>query len=81
MLQDEGAFEQEMNSLIHAVEEFPEHLILVSNETSMGIIPMGELSRRYCDEAGLLHQALATRLETVVLTVAGLPHILKGHLP
>ena len=37
-------------------------MILVSNETSMGIVPMGELSRRFCDESGLLHQTLAGTL-------------------
>ena len=44
----------------------------------MGIIPLGEISRRYCDEAGLLHQALAARCDRVVLVVAGLPQLLKG---
>ena len=39
---------------------------------------MGKLSRRYCDEAGLLHQALAHECDSVVLTVAGLPLLLKS---
>jgi adenosylcobinamide kinase/adenosylcobinamide-phosphate guanylyltransferase len=38
----------------------------------------GELTRRYVDEAGWLHQALAERCQRVVLTVAGLPLTLKG---
>lgn len=53
-------------------------LILVSNETNMGITPLGELSRRYCDESGRLHQDLAKVCDQVVLTVAGLPLVLKG---
>jgi len=44
----------------------------------MGVVPMGELSRRYCDEAGRLHQELAQICDQVILTVAGLPHVLKG---
>ncbi len=52
--------------------------MLVSNETSMGIVPLGELSRKYCDEAGMLHQQLAGVCDNVILTVAGLPHYLKG---
>ena len=44
----------------------------------MGVTPLGELTRRYCDEAGRLHQDLAQICEHVILTVAGLPHILKG---
>ncbi|HBM64155.1 MAG TPA: bifunctional adenosylcobinamide kinase/adenosylcobinamide-phosphate guanylyltransferase [Pseudomonas sp.] len=53
-------------------------LILVSNETGLGVVPMGELTRRYVDLAGWLHQAVAERCQRVVLTVAGLPLILKG---
>ena len=78
MLDDEQVFQREKLSLTNAIESFSGCLIVVSNETSMGIIPMGELSRRYCDEAGILHQELATLSDTVVLTVAGLPHFLKG---
>jgi adenosylcobinamide kinase/adenosylcobinamide-phosphate guanylyltransferase len=52
-------------------------LILVSNEVNMGITPLGEFSRRYCDAAGLMHQALASVCDTVTLVVAGLPLPLK----
>jgi adenosylcobinamide kinase/adenosylcobinamide-phosphate guanylyltransferase len=44
----------------------------------MGVVPLGELTRRYVDEAGWLHQALAERCQRVILTVAGLPLTLKG---
>ncbi len=57
---------------------FPGRLILVGNETNMGVIPLGELSRRYCDLAGSLHQTLAARCDQVVLMVAGLPLMMKG---
>jgi len=43
----------------------------------MGVIPMGELSRVFCDQAGLLHQALAEVCDNVTLVVAGLPQRLK----
>lgn len=75
---DERRFEHERSSLLAAVNQFQGRLILVSNETSMGIVPMGELTRRYCDEAGLLHQKLATLCDEVVLVVAGLPQVLKA---
>jgi adenosylcobinamide kinase/adenosylcobinamide-phosphate guanylyltransferase len=39
---------------------------------------MGELTRRFVDEAGWLHQALAADCERVVFCVAGLPQVLKG---
>jgi adenosylcobinamide kinase/adenosylcobinamide-phosphate guanylyltransferase len=50
----------------------------VSNETNMGVVPLGELSRRYCDEAGRLHQQVGAICERVILTVAGLPLMVKG---
>lgn len=78
LLNNEQEFQHEKQSLIDAVDTCSASLIVVSNETSMGIIPMGELSRRYCDEVGILHQELAKLSDTVFLTVAGLPLLLKG---
>lgn len=80
-LNDETRFKQERQSLIDALERAPGKVILVSNETGMGIVPLGELSRRFCDEAGLLHQQLAQRCDQVYLVTAGLPHTLKGQTP
>ncbi len=54
------------------------NLILVSNETNMGVIPMDALSRHFCDTAGKLHQQLAPVMDSIVLTVAGLPLYVKG---
>lgn len=78
MAQDESAFDRERTKLIEIFPTLKGHVILVSNETNMGVVPLGELSRRYCDEAGWLHQDLAQLCDRVVLTVAGLPQILKG---
>jgi len=76
--QDETRMRQEIADLLRLLPDLPGHIILVSNETGMGVVPLGELSRRYCDEAGRLHQALALCCERVILTVAGLPLTLKG---
>lgn len=69
---------RERDALIGVLPRLPGHIILIGNETNMGVLPPGELSRRYCDEAGLLHQALAEVCDRVILTVAGLPLVLKG---
>lgn len=69
---------EERQQLLDALDELPGHLILVSNETGMGVVPLGELSRRYVDEAGWLHQELARRCDRVQFCVAGLPMLLKG---
>ncbi|HSH26815.1 MAG TPA: bifunctional adenosylcobinamide kinase/adenosylcobinamide-phosphate guanylyltransferase [Wenzhouxiangella sp.] len=73
-----SSLERERAALLDTLPSLPGRLILVSNETNMGVMPMGELTRRYCDEAGRLHQDLAQVCERVILTVAGLPHVLKG---
>lgn len=74
----EDELRREVDALLAVLPTLPGHIILVSNETNMGIVPMGELSRRYCDEAGRLHQQVGALCERVILTVAGLPLIVKG---
>lgn len=68
----------EREALLECLAGLAGEIIFVSNETGMGVVPLGELTRRYVDEAGWLHQALAERCQRVVLTVAGLPLTLKG---
>jgi adenosylcobinamide kinase/adenosylcobinamide-phosphate guanylyltransferase len=75
---DETQFARERDALLAALPRLDGEIALVSNETGMGIMPLGELTRRFGDEAGRLHQELAQICDRVVLTVAGLPSILKG---
>ena len=75
---DEEKFRSERDALLDVLPTLPGHIILVSNETNLGVMPLGELTRRFGDEAGCLHQALARVCDRVVLTVAGLPLVLKG---
>lgn len=70
-------FEEQKQALLRQLEQLECDLILVSNETGMGVVPMGELTRRFVDESGWLHQDLAARAHRVTLVVAGLPHQLK----
>jgi len=78
LLDDDARLQLEREALLASLANLPGRLILVSNETGLGVVPMGELTRRYVDEAGLLHQAIAERCQRVVFTVAGLPMVLKG---
>ncbi|HDS1734398.1 MULTISPECIES: bifunctional adenosylcobinamide kinase/adenosylcobinamide-phosphate guanylyltransferase [Pseudomonas] len=78
MLEDDQRLVAERDALLDCLQSLPGTIILVSNETGLGVVPMGELTRRYVDQAGWLHQAVAERCERVVLTVAGLPLMLKG---
>ena len=74
---DEDLFQRERAAFLKTLPTLPGHIILVSNEVGMGIVPMGELSRRFSDEAGWLNQEVAKICERVTLMVAGLPYPLK----
>uniref|UniRef100_B0SYB4 Bifunctional adenosylcobalamin biosynthesis protein n=1 Tax=Caulobacter sp. (strain K31) TaxID=366602 RepID=B0SYB4_CAUSK len=63
--------------LVAAVGRFEGALWLVSNEVGFGIVPDNALARRFRDEAGRLHQALAQAADAVTLVVAGLTLRLK----
>lgn len=52
-------------------------LIVVTNETGMGIVPADALSRYYRDALGLVNQAFATPADEAYLLVGGLPLRLK----
>ncbi|WP_287812537.1 bifunctional adenosylcobinamide kinase/adenosylcobinamide-phosphate guanylyltransferase [Pseudomonas sp.] len=78
MVEDPQRLAAEREALLQCLAGLPGEIIFVSNETGLGVVPLGELTRRYVDEAGWLHQALAERCQRVTLTVAGLPLTLKG---
>lgn len=67
----------ERERLIQAVHAFDGPLVLVSNEVGLGIVPDNALARRFRDEAGRLHQALAADADHVIFMVAGLPMTVK----
>ena len=68
---------KETQALLDVLPTLPGHIILVSNEVGMGIVPLGELTRRYVDEAGRLHQRIAALADSVTFVAAGIPLRLK----
>ncbi len=70
----------ETDKLIQALKNVSCPVVLVTNETGMGIVPDNELSRRFRDEAGFLNQAVASIADNVVFMVCGLPMAVKGKL-
>lgn len=74
----EDVFARERASFLDAVKTYPGSLVIVSNEVGLGTIGMDPLTRRFCDELGWLNQALAQTCDRVVMSVAGLPLVLKG---
>lgn len=53
------------------------HIIMVSNEVGLGIVPDNALARRFRDIAGTANQRVAEICDEVVLVTAGLPLPLK----
>ena len=75
--EDKECWPQQKTAFLRCLTQFTQPLVLVSNETGQGVVPMGELSRRFVDESGWLHQAIAELAGQVTLVSAGLPLPLK----
>ena len=73
-----SSWQQQKSDFLAALSQAQGRIIMVSNEVGQGIVPMGELSRRFVDESGWLHQAIARQAERVVFVTAGIPQVLKG---
>ncbi len=78
---DTDASRRETQALLDALSSLGGDCILISNEVGFGIIPANPLARRFGDEAGVLHQRIATQCDRVVLMVAGLPLTVKDCPP
>jgi len=87
--QDSEFYAQQKSALIQFLQNFvsdeqvlkvekAKKIIFVSNEVGHGIVPMGELSRQFVDQAGWLHQELAALANNVDFIMAGLPLSLKS---
>jgi adenosylcobinamide kinase/adenosylcobinamide-phosphate guanylyltransferase len=72
-----AAMEQLRTSLAHARG----HVVIVSNEVGLGIVPGNALARRFRDETGRANQAVADAADVVVFIAAGLPVTLKRPRP
>lgn len=70
-------FAAQRAALLGALPSCPGQIILVSNEIGQGVVAADAMTRRFVDEAGLLHQDLAEVCQRVTLVTAGLPLRLK----
>lgn len=68
----------QIDALLGAVANAEGPLVLVSNEISLGVVPMHADTRRFVDALGLLHQRVAAACDRVTLMVAGCELIVKG---
>lgn len=72
------SWKTECDKLLETLPKLQSEIILVSNEVGMGIVPLGEINRKFQDEQGRLNQAVARIADTVTFVTAGLPLKLKG---
>jgi len=79
LMLDESAdvSEQKAVAEVEALVQLSAHVILVSNEVGMGLVPPYPLGRQFRDALGRLNQAAAAHANDVYLLMAGLPLRLK----
>jgi len=77
MAEDEASAEANAIADVNALLRIRQHVVLVSNEVGMGIVPPYPLGRVFRDALGRLNQSAAAACEAVYLLVAGLPLQLK----
>jgi len=68
----------EVQALVTCVERLSGHLIVISNEVGLGLVPPYPLGRAYRDLLGKANQVLACKADEVYLLVAGVPVLIKG---
>ncbi len=73
----EPAVQNRKQELIAALKMSTTHVIIVSNEVGMGIVPDSELGRSFRDLQGWLNQDLAAIADSVFFVIAGIPLKLK----
>ena len=68
---------QATNGLCRVLAKTNGPVVLVSNETGLGIVPDNALARAFRDHAGRLNQTIAAVADRVYFIAAGLPLTLK----
>ena len=60
-----------LDELVAALRERTQHVIVVTNEVGMGVVPESALGRQFRDLAGNAHQRLAAEADRMYLAVLG----------
>jgi adenosylcobinamide kinase/adenosylcobinamide-phosphate guanylyltransferase len=74
---DQVYAEGKVEDLVTTLPRLDFHVILVTNEVGWGIVPDNSLARQFRDLAGWTNQRIAAIANEVVLTVAGIPTVVK----
>lgn len=68
---------EKSNELIRACSNHHGKIILVTNETGLGIVPDNEQARLFLDLVGRCNQIVAEEADQVILVICGQPLIIK----
>ncbi|MDD5583696.1 MAG: bifunctional adenosylcobinamide kinase/adenosylcobinamide-phosphate guanylyltransferase [Candidatus Omnitrophica bacterium] len=68
---------ENVNEMLSILRKTKAHVIFVSNEVGLGIVPDNALSRNFRDIAGKINQIVAQAADEVFFTVSGLPLKIK----
>ena len=74
---DQNYAEEKVKELVETLPRLDFHIVLVTNEIGWGIVPDNSLARKFRDLAGWANQRIAAAADEVVLTVTGIPMIVK----
>jgi adenosylcobinamide kinase/adenosylcobinamide-phosphate guanylyltransferase len=75
-----NSVEKKVGELVEILPRLNFHLTLVTNEVGSGIVPENPLAREFRDLAGWANQQFAAVAHEVVLTIAGVPLVIKKDL-
>jgi adenosylcobinamide kinase/adenosylcobinamide-phosphate guanylyltransferase len=74
---DEKYVAESVEQLLETVPQLDFHVVLVTNEVGCGVVPDNPLARQFRDLSGWANQRIAAVATEVVLTVAGIPMVVK----
>ncbi len=66
-----------IDDLAKAMAAHPAPVVVVSDETGLGVVPVSDMARKFVDALGTLNQSVAAAADRVVLVTAGLAQVLK----
>ena len=72
---------EQVEQLVENLPRLDFHVVFVTNEIGWGIVPDNALARQFRDLAGRANQRIAESAHEVVLTVAGVPMVVKMAMP
>ena len=77
MHRDEAQVEPQIDALCSSFQTANCHVIAITNEVGLSIVPENPLARRFRDWSGLMNQRVAATADAVYLMVCGIPSRVK----